>query len=77
MSDYVFPVADATSWWKNRPYRLNRTQAWPVDDPFVKANPDLFRADPSIVSSSVEQATAAPGEKRATTTRRRKTSPNK
>jgi hypothetical protein len=48
---------------------------WPADDPVVKANPDLFTADaryglhfsvePSGYDAPVEQATAAPGEKRA------------
>jgi hypothetical protein len=50
---------------------------WPVDDPVVRAMPGLFSDDPRVgVSFSVppaelsdppvEQATAAPGEKRET-----------
>lgn len=50
-------------------------QHWPADDPVVRANPSLFSADPrygvsfSVVPAElseppVEQATAAPGEKR-------------
>jgi len=49
---------------------------WPADDPVVKAHPDLFSTDaryglaysvePDGWDAPVEQATAAPGEKRAT-----------
>lgn len=49
---------------------------WPADDPVVKAHPDLFSEDPrwgmnySVEpdgwDAPVEQATAAPGEKRTT-----------
>jgi hypothetical protein len=50
---------------------------WPADDPVVKANPDLFSADPryGLAYSNepdgyrdpvVETATAAPGERRST-----------
>lgn len=52
-------------------------QHWPADDPVVRANPTLFSADPrygvsfstpprELAEPPVEQATAAPGEKRAT-----------
>jgi hypothetical protein len=48
---------------------------WPADDPIVRQQPSLFSADPAYGLSysvrpaaepfgSVEQATAAPGEKR-------------
>lgn len=46
---------------------------WPADDPLVVAHKKLFTDDPTFGMSSsapvapvVEQATAAPGEKRAT-----------
>ena len=49
---------------------------WHVDDPVVKAHPDLFSADPRYGlaysvepdgwDAPVEQATAAPGERRQT-----------
>lgn len=47
-------------------------QHWPADDPLVRARPDLFSEDPRHGLSfsvppddpSVEQATAAPGERR-------------
>lgn len=49
---------------------------WPAEDPVVVANPDLFTADPRYGMSysvqpdgwdaPVEQATSAPGERRAT-----------
>lgn len=49
---------------------------WPADDPIVKANPDLFSPDPRFgmlysvepdgYDAPVEQATAAPGERRQT-----------
>ena len=52
-------------------------QHWPADDPVVLANPGMFSADarygvtysapPAELSEApVEQATAGPGEKRAT-----------
>jgi hypothetical protein len=51
-------------------------QHWPADDPVVLANPGLFSPDPrygirysrapaEMSEPPVEQATAAPGEKRA------------
>ena len=49
---------------------------WPADDPIVRQHPDLFSADarygmqytrqPAGFNAPVEQATAAPGEKRQT-----------
>jgi hypothetical protein len=52
-------------------------QHWPADDPVVKANPAMFAPDarygmsystppPEMAEPPVEQATAAPGEKRNT-----------
>lgn len=47
-------------------------EAWDANDPLVKEHPDMFEEDPRRVRSSrtesghVEQATAAPGEKRST-----------
>ena len=47
-------------------------EAWDASDPIVKEFPGYFAADPGKVRSSrtnsgeVEQATAAPGEKRST-----------
>jgi hypothetical protein len=53
-----------------------RGQHWPADDPVVKAMPDAFSPDPrygiqwtgspppELAEAPVEQATAAPGEKR-------------
>ena len=55
--------------------RLTEGDAWEGDDPLVKARPDLFSDRPERVLSSVEkvatartveEATAAPGTKRAT-----------
>jgi hypothetical protein len=46
---------------------------WPADDPLVQAHQDLFTEDPSaglmysqkpVEAVAVEQATAAPGERR-------------
>jgi hypothetical protein len=50
-------------------------QHWPADDPVVAAQPDLFSPDPrfgvrystppaELAEPPVEQATAAPGERR-------------
>jgi hypothetical protein len=49
---------------------LTEGEPWVADDPFVLAHPDLFRADPKnpkrtvAPRPAVEQATAAPGERR-------------
>lgn len=53
-------------------FYVEEGDAWDADDPLVKANPSLFSDTPPVVHSSfgrktfdeVEQATAAPGEKR-------------
>jgi hypothetical protein len=54
---------------------LTAGEAWDADDPFVKARPDLFANQPPFVrrfegglvqSFVVEEASAAPGERRAT-----------
>jgi hypothetical protein len=57
--------------WQGQTLHLTAGSVWRADDPFVKANPDLFADSPEFVESSrgvivrgVEQATAAPGEKR-------------
>jgi hypothetical protein len=53
-------------------HHLQTWQAWDSKHPFVKERPDLFAADPPDVilhglqEQPVEQATAAPGEKRQT-----------
>lgn len=54
--------------------RVEHGSHWPADDPVVISHPGLFSEDPRYgISASrpfeqpvVEQATAAPGEKRAT-----------
>lgn len=51
-------------------HRLEEGVPWDADDPVVKAHPDAFAGSPTKVMTSgrgmvvVEQATAAPGEKR-------------
>lgn len=50
-------------------FYVEEGDAWDADDPIVKAHPELFSDTPVTVHSSfgkrtVEQATAAPGEKR-------------
>ena len=60
--------ANCTTWIANG--HLIQDEAWDADDPVVKARPDLFNDEPSIVrgvrkvEAQVETATAAPGEKR-------------
>lgn len=47
--------------------QLIEGRAYPADDPAVKAYPKLFTDTPRVFTSygvEVEQATAAPGEKR-------------
>lgn len=67
--------ANCTTWIANG--HLIQDEAWDADDPVVKARPDLFNDEPSVVrgvrkapvEDGVETATAAPGEKRTRTRR--------
>lgn len=48
---------------------LTEGEAWWADDPFVRERPDLFTDEPSnpkhtVALPVIEQATAAPGERR-------------
>lgn len=51
-------------------FNLKAGEAWDADDPLVKQRPRFFSPEPVLVMTSahglvrVEQATAAPGEKR-------------
>ena len=53
-------------------HRLVKGEPWDADDPLVNAHPELFSDAPLRVRTTtrgfvdVEQATAAPGEKRTT-----------
>lgn len=52
-------------------HRLNKGEPWDADDQLVKHRPEFFSDSPLKVRTSfgwspVEQATAAPGEKRTT-----------
>lgn len=60
--------------WVSRTVQLVRGEAWASDDPVVAANPDQFDSDPEAAgvlrrsvpaAPAVEQATAAPGERRS------------
>lgn len=73
MPEYVHPNCAAVVLHEGGRVRLNPADTWAADDPFVKARPDLFSADPIVVAhstgfdpSAVERATRAPGEKRMT-----------
>jgi hypothetical protein len=53
------------------PTTIREGEAWHATHPLVVANPDAFSDDPPVVhprgwDPPVEQASAAPGEKRAT-----------
>ena len=57
--------------WQGQTMHLTANTVWRADDPFVKAHPDLFADTPERIETSrgvvvrgVEQATAAPGERR-------------
>lgn len=63
----VYPLANATVSANGVPVVIHVGEHWRADDPVVKANPGLFTDDPFIGVRStlpVEQATAAPGERR-------------
>ncbi len=69
MSKYVFARADEIVLVNAVEVQLVAGRAYAADDPAVKVYPHLFAASPVVYSSDgavVEQATAAPGEKRAT-----------
>lgn len=76
MSSYVYAKTTCSVKWGKRVVRVVGGDVWHAGDPFVKAHPDLFNREPTVVRGErpkegpVEQATAAPGEKRTTTTRR-------
>lgn len=67
---YVYAAAPCVAYVNGLRIQLETDDVWDADDPVVKARPDLFRATPVKVnrtvpvSPPVEQATAAPGEKR-------------
>lgn len=65
----VFP--NFTGWIGNT--FVTEGEPWAADDPFVRANPRHFRdnAGDQLRRTAVEQATAAPGEKRTTSTGRK------
>ncbi len=70
---YKFCRVSTIIGWKGATLNLRANTVWPADDPFVKAHPELFADSPEVVETStgarysapVEQATAAPGERRA------------
>lgn len=69
---YVYAAAScAASTVEGLNLSLTQDEAWDADDPFVKHRPDLFTDEPTYprrtvapVEPTVEQATAAPGERR-------------
>lgn len=76
MSEYVYATTSCVVGWNGTRVRLEKGQTWQADDPFVKDRPEFFATSPTVVIGSrgpqqdvvapVEQATNAPGEKRAT-----------
>jgi hypothetical protein len=74
--DVVYPVNDATLTLANgASCSVRRGQHWSADDPVVREKPDAFTTDPryglafstpppEMADPPVEQATAAPGERR-------------
>ena len=58
--------------WRGQSLFLKANSVWDAADPVCRAHPELFADSPEVVETSsgalyrgVEQATAAPGEKRA------------
>lgn len=67
---YVHPKLSCVVATPGGRVRLSPSQVWDDDDPFVKDHPEYFAPDPVTVTRSpgyqpVEQATAAPGERRS------------
>lgn len=68
---YVYANTDCVVRYGGGRVHLRKGEAWLASDPFVKARPEFFAKAPTVVKQSsakglVEQATAAPGERRAT-----------
>lgn len=66
---YAYALSDVTTYHGPTRIRLRVGDVWDATDPFVKAHPELFSDRPPTVRTvegPVEQATAAPGEKRRT-----------
>jgi hypothetical protein len=63
----VYAAAQCSVRHNNMTIRLMPGDPWDASDPFVRARPDLFSDVPAMVHRTVvEQATAAPGERRMT-----------
>ncbi len=63
-------IANAVVTFEGRRIPINAGTAWDAADPVVRAYPDMFSTDPKYLRRTgelvVEQATAAPGERRGT-----------
>lgn len=74
MSRFVFALDTTSVRVDGLPITVRRGEARHRSDPVVRAHPEMFADEPVVVSvfpgwkpdAEVEQATAAPGEKRAT-----------
>lgn len=67
MGDFVLSKVNAIVAVNGRQFRLRENEPWAADDPVVQAFPSYFTRTPERVRRSepvVEEATAAPGEKR-------------
>jgi hypothetical protein len=69
---FKFCSSSAIIGWKGQTLHLRAGSVWDANDPFVAAHPNMFSDFPDVLETSsgvlhrgVEQATAAPGEKRA------------
>lgn len=72
MAGIVYPKSTG---WVSETVFITEGEPWDADDPFVQRHPEHFSDDPGRSlrgSGRVEQATAAPGEKRSTSTRAKK-----
>jgi hypothetical protein len=70
MAGIVYPK---TTGWVSETVFIVEGEPWDADDPFVAKHPEHFSDDPGRSlrgSGRVEQATAAPGEKRSTSVRK-------
>jgi hypothetical protein len=71
MPQYVYPNCICVVRHEGHRIRLRPDQRWNASDPFVKTRPELFSSEGAATAHSagyeppVEQATAAPGERRA------------
>ena len=68
MPAIMYASAECVVRWEGLSIHLTPGAPWDASDPFVRARPELFSETPTTIhrTTTVEQATAGPGERRMT-----------